>query len=263
MALYPLRALTKLQTLEIATDNLHNDGIAFFPPSLLRLAIASPHISDQAMLKLCTVCWRLESLELGGVAVTGLALRRLFRSCKAMTNVRLTDCANVHRTDLQALVHIKPRLELKVRSENDGNVQIVEPSRVSELWRAFTALIQVAKTHQLAAKLIQCVYRTGVVQTEHRFKVQMHMVTIARKVVMIQRVFRKYRGIDRPTPPSFHDAPHRVRRAAASVPNARRAADFPLVSQTSTAVAAGAGDAVLDQAVFGANVPSMERDASA
>ncbi|CAK4178239.1 unnamed protein product [Aphanomyces euteiches] len=212
MALYPLRALTKLQTLEIATDNLHNDGIAFFPPSLLRLAIASPHISDQAMLKLCTVCWRLESLELGGVAVTGLALRRLFRSCKAMTNVRLTDCANVHRTDLQALVHIKPRLELKVRSENDGNVQIVEPSRVSELWRAFTALIQVAKTHQLAAKLIQCVYRTGVVQTEHRFKVQMHMVTIARKVVMIQRVFRKYRGIDRPTPPSFHDAPHRVDR---------------------------------------------------
>ncbi|KAF0684293.1 Aste57867_23757 [Aphanomyces stellatus] len=187
LALYPLRALTKLERLELRSDHLEARGLAFLPPSLLHLTLHAPRVDDVGFKTLGASCWRLRHLDLRGAAISGLVLRRLFRACKSLDHVRAADCSHVQHADFQALAHIKHRLQLHVTSDS------VEPSRATHLWRTFSALVQLARTQHRAARMIQTLFRTGVVATATQFKFESKLLGMAHCVVTIQRFYRRHR----------------------------------------------------------------------
>ncbi|ETW05309.1 hypothetical protein H310_04262 [Aphanomyces invadans] len=192
-ALYPLRALSKLRSLVLASDVATSDGIAFFPPSLVHLKLAAPLIDDAGVQMLSARCWRLESLEVQGTGrVSGRVLRRLFRTCKSMTRVAVTDCALIHQDDVHAMAKTKTNLKLQVTRHSPTSYEVA-PTQHTTMLRTFRRYVQLARTHDAAAKMIQHFYMTGVVTTENKFKFQSQLVELTRCVLRIQRGYRVFR----------------------------------------------------------------------
>ncbi|RHY32253.1 hypothetical protein DYB32_002706 [Aphanomyces invadans] len=194
-ALYPLRALSKLRSLVLASDVATSDGIAFFPPSLVHLKLAAPLIDDAGVQMLSARCWRLESLEVQGTGrVSGRVLRRLFRTCKSMTRVAVTDCALIHQDDVHAMAKTKTNLKLQVTRHSPTSYEVA-PTQHTTMLRTFRRYVQLARTHDAAAKMIQHFYMTGVVTTENKFKFQSQLVELTRCVLRIQRGYRVFRAM--------------------------------------------------------------------
>ncbi|RHY58952.1 hypothetical protein DYB30_002283 [Aphanomyces astaci] len=182
-ALYPLRALTKLRSLHLASDVVTSDSTAFFPPSLISLTLSTPQLDDSGVQALGAKCWRLESLELKGAErVSSAVLRQLFRSCKAMTRVCVTNCGCITPDDLDVMARTKHRLQLHVhhRQQPPAATMEVSPSRYTGMWKLFSQLVQLARKQHSAARMIQQLYMTGVVTSENQFKFQSHLVESSR-----------------------------------------------------------------------------------
>ncbi|EQC29833.1 hypothetical protein SDRG_12379 [Saprolegnia diclina VS20] len=190
-ALYPLRALTKLATLQLDHDGVTDAGLAFLPPSLQVLSLNTPSITSAGFAMLPQRCWRLDRLSLANSTVSIAHLRGVFKLCKSLVRIDVDACAHVTAHHLHDLSRLRKRHQLKVLVASATACSLL-PSRQSALISAYTALLARAKREHRAATMIQQLYRTGVVVSEKRFKFdrRMHVMTI--RVIMIQRCFRRY-----------------------------------------------------------------------
>ncbi|OQR91210.1 hypothetical protein ACHHYP_04885 [Achlya hypogyna] len=191
-ALYPVRALTHVTSLELAHETLTGKAIAFLPSSITTLTLSTPCVGTDGFAMLSRRCWRLEHLVLHHSNIRPPVLQELFKACKHLVKIDVHDCAHVGASHLHALSQLRKRHQLRVVAHDHRHASLF-PSRHSALLVTYTALLLRAKKEHRAATMIQQLYRTGVVVSEKKFKFDRRMQQMSMRVIMIQRYYRRHR----------------------------------------------------------------------